>query len=156
MIFCGTGHRPQFCPCKFDNNHPWLIALKTDLTKYLSLYEPDHVICGGAIGMDTWLAEVTLDLGIPLHLYIPFEGQSKNWPYSSRKKYEEIMADAEAVKYISSTYSKEAFLKRDRAMVDDADAVLALLNPKADSGGTYYTVKYAEQKQKKIANFWKD
>lgn len=154
-IFCGSGHRPQFCPCKFDENHKWLLGLKEDLKSYLLTEKPKAVITGGAIGMDTWLAEATLDLEIPLHLYIPFRGQGKNWPKESQKKYEDILNRATVVKYISETYSKYAFLQRDEAMVNDCDVVLALLNPEANSGGTYYTVNYAKNNSKQVINFWR-
>lgn len=119
------------------------------------LHEPNHVITGGAIGMDTWLAEETLNLGIPLHLYIPFKGQMANWPEVQQKRYNEILGAATEVKYISETYSKYAFLKRDQAMVDDCNMVMALLNPEAKSGGTYYTVNYAKTKSREIFNFWR-
>lgn len=154
-IFCGSGHRPQFCPCKFDENHKWLLGLKEDLKSYLLTEKPEAVITGGAIGLDTWLAEVTLALKIPLHLYIPFKGQGKNWPKESQDKYESILKEATVVKYISETYSKYSFLQRDEAMVNDCDVVLALLNPAADSGGTYYTVNYAKNSSKEIVNFWR-
>lgn len=154
-IFCGTGHRPQFCPCKFDENHKWLIDLKRDIKEYLITENPLHVIAGGAIGLDTWLAEVTLEVGIPLHLYIPFKGQGKNWPKESQNKYNSILERATVVKYISENYSNYAFLQRDEAMVNDCDVVLALLNPEANSGGTYYTVNYAKNNSKQVINFWR-
>lgn len=31
MIIAGTGHRQQFCPCGFKENHPWLLDLKFSL-----------------------------------------------------------------------------------------------------------------------------
>ena len=156
MIICGTGHRPQFCPCGFENIHPWLESLKNNLKACLNELEPHAVICGGAIGFDTWLAECALDLNLPLHLYIPFRDQGAKWPKSSQVKYKQIMSRATNVYFVHEEYCKSCFFDRDKAMVDNADMVFSLLNPKAQSGGTFYTVKYAESKNKPIKNFWVD
>lgn len=154
MIVAGTGHRPKFCPCKYDHGHPWLRTLKLNLAKALRDLDVKTVISGMAIGWDTWLAQAALDLEIPVHAYVPFPEQGKTWPTDSRKEYERILNLSDLVIYISNSYSDEAFLKRDRAMVDDCDQVFSLLNPEANSGGTFYTVKYAEKNNKPITNFW--
>lgn len=156
MIVAGTGHRPKFCPCKYKENHPWLLDLKERLKLHLSVNKIDTVITGMAIGWDTWLAQVAIEMNIPIHAYVPFKGQSDAWPTQSRKTYDEILKKSECVKYISESYSSEAFLKRDREMVDDCDTVLALLNPLANNGGTYYTVQYAMRNNVPVINFWKD
>lgn len=154
MIIAGTGHRPKFCPCKYKENHPWLVALKDDLMLIFLQQRPTAVITGMAIGWDTWLAQVALEMGYPVWAYVPFRGQGENWPSSSRNEYKRILEASEKVLYISDEYHNDAFLKRDRAMVDDCDEVFALWNPEAQSGGTYYTVKYAEKNGKPITNFW--
>lgn len=156
----GTGHRPKFCPCKYREDHPWLVDLKSrlyaDLDVGWSTGQIDVVITGMAIGWDTWLAEVALEVGIPVHAYVPFEGQGDRWPTKTKEKYMSILDRCDDVRYISKTYSQQAFLRRDRAMVDDSQLVLALLNPIVDEGGTYYTVKYAQEKKKDIINYWVD
>lgn len=154
MIIAGTGHRPQFCPCGFDENHPWLQSVKQKIRELLVAKQTDQVIYGAAIGFDTWLAEVSIDLGIDTYAYVPFKGQGSNWPEAARKKYQYLLDNAAIVKYISEDYSKDAFLKRDRVMVDDCDEVFALLDPAKTSGGTYYTVKYAKQHNKIVTNLW--
>jgi uncharacterized phage-like protein YoqJ len=157
-IIAATGHRPQFCPCEFKEDHEWLIKLKQEITYQLDWYKHeggiDHIIQGSAIGFDTWFAECALSLGISVHSYIPFRGQGSNWPASSQKKYKEILEKSTVVKYISESYSKSAFLKRDRAMVDDSNYIFSLLNPEIKSGGTYYTVSYAKSLNRPISNFW--
>lgn len=156
MIICGTGHRPQFCPCGFDNKHQWLKDLKNDLATALIVNNANKIIAGGAIGWDTWLAEVAVELNIPLHLYLPFRGQELRWPKESQEKYHELIDKAVEVRYIEPYYSSTAFHRRDRAMVDDSDKVFSLLNPEASTGGTYYTVQYAKRLDKQVINFWRD
>lgn len=156
MIIAGTGHRPAFCPCMYDETHEWFIKLKSTLVGCLEPFkdETECVISGMAIGWDTWLAEAALEVGIPVHAYVPFRDQGKKWPTFSQKRYKNILDKSDKVLYISEEYSNEAFLKRDRAMVDAATQVYALLNPEVTKGGTFYTVNYAKSNKVPVTNFW--
>lgn len=156
MIIAGTGHRPRLCPCGYRDPHPWLNKLREDISYNLRLQNVDAVIGGCAIGFDTWLVQEALKLNIPVWSYVPFRGQGSKWPASSKKEYERILGESAKVKFISEEYSNEAFLKRDRAMVDDANKVYSLLNPLSTSGGTFYTVKYATQLNKEVLKLWRD
>ena len=156
MIIAGTGHRPQFCPCGFDENHPWIDSLKDRIRKNLIDKSAHVVISGCAIGLDTWLAECALELKIHLRMYVPFKGQGSNWPEKARKKYQYLLDNAALVYQVSENYSKDVFFKRDRAMIDDCNEVFALLDPNKKSGGTYYTVQYAQSLNKPITNLWKN
>lgn len=155
MIVAGTGHRPQFCPCGFNENHPWLLDLKSSLVVELVAKEVTTVISGAAIGYDTWLAECALELNIDLHLYVPFEEQGATWPQKSRDKLNLLKNKAKEVKVINSYYSKNCFFKRDEEMIKNCEEVFSLLDPYKTSGGTYYTVKYAKKLGRPITNFWK-
>jgi uncharacterized phage-like protein YoqJ len=154
MIVAGTGHRPKFCPCKYKNNHEWLIKLRKNLDQKLLSEQVSTIISGMAIGWDTWIAESAISLGIPVHAYVPFRGQESKWPSDSRKTYESILGASEKVIYVNEEYSEGAFLERDRAMVDNCDHVFCLLNPEFNSGGTFYTVNYAKAKRLPVTNFW--
>lgn len=156
MIIAGTGHRPQYCPCKFDESHPWLEDLKMRVSEWLDRHQPTAVISGMAIGWDTWLAQVAQAKGIPVWAYVPFKNQGSKWPPPARLAYNEILRKSEIVTYLSDEYYPDVFLARDRAMVEDADYIYSLLNPEAKSGGTYYTVQYAKKQNKTGKNFWRD
>jgi uncharacterized phage-like protein YoqJ len=154
MIVAGTGHRPKYLPCKYNEKHPWLLDLKTNTAEKLIELGATDVISGAALGFDTWLAQVALELNLRLHMYIPFKEQGKNWPRASKAEYNRLLSLAYDYRYISDDYSDEAFLKRDRAMVNDADIILALWDPEVKQGGTFYTVNYAKQKGKPVWNLW--
>ena len=154
MIIAGTGHRPKYCPCKYNEKHEWLLNLKVDIKNKLLELGAAGVISGMAIGFDTWLAQVALDMGLQLRCYVPFIGQGDNWPSNSKKEYNRILDLASSIEFISNSYSNEAFLKRDRRMIDDCNEVFALLNPESTSGGTYYTVQYALENKKKVHHLW--
>lgn len=159
MHIAGTGHRPKYCPCKYNNKHPWLLNIKADLRNRLVEIADNYaslvIRAGGAIGWDTWLAQVALELSLPLHLYLPFPGQESQWPSDSRKEYERIKSLATNVIYTSQTYYSEVFLKRDVDMITGCGKILALLNPEADSGGTFYTVNKAKELGINVENFWR-
>ena len=158
LEIAGTGHRPQFCPCKFDDSHPWLINLKKRLTDYLieMQYGDTKVIvrAGGAIGWDTWLAQVALEMDLDLHLYLPFPDQANRWPTKTREEYERIKSDADEIFFTADEYHQRVFLDRDDQMIAGADKVVALLNPEAKSGGTYYTVQKAKEQFIDTVNFF--
>jgi uncharacterized phage-like protein YoqJ len=155
MIIAGTGHRPKYLPCKYDENHPWLFDLKCDLNNKLLEHKPEFVISGMALGWDTWLAEQALDIGIPVHCYIPFKEQGSNWPQKSKDRYLDIVRKATSIVYTSNEYHKDCFKIRDDKMVDDADMLFALYNTLIFKSGTGMTVRYAESKNKPIHNFWR-
>lgn len=164
LIIAGTGHRPKYCPCKYKNNHPWLVALKQRLNGYLTeilyilKFDDTKIIirAGGAVGWDTWLAQVALELDLELHLYLPFKDQGKEWPSDSRKEYERIKVEASKIIYTSENYHPQVFFDRDLDMITGADKVVSLLDPKVNSGGTFYTVGEAKKLGIDIVNFWKD
>ena len=151
---CGTGHRPKYLPCKYDEKHIWAMKVKENLKKWIVDNDPEYIISGMAIGWDTWVAEAALLLEVYLSAYTPFPEQGSKWPAAAKKRYDSILDRASAVLRVSKEYHKDCFFKRDKAMVDNSDIVLALWNPKIKSGGTYWTVKYAESQNKKIINFW--
>lgn len=161
MIVAGTGHRPKYCPCKYKAKHPWLKDLKNRLEFYLKSLDTlnsDGIIvrAGGAIGWDTWLAQTALDLGLELHLYLPFEGQEQKWPSDSREEYQRIRSLADKVNFTAERYYPKVFFHRDRQMIEGSDQVVSLLNPVVETGGTFYTVNEAKKLDIDVINFWKD
>lgn len=156
MIVAGTGHRPKFLPCKYNEKHPWLLDLKKRTHAELERLGAEWVISGMAIGFDTWLAQVALEMGLKVNAYVPFRGQHLQWPSSSRREYERILEAASSILYLREEYTSDAFHVRDRAMVDDADKILALWDPQIQQGGTFYTVNYAKGKGKEVINLWNE
>ena len=155
MKVAATGHRPQSLPCRFDEEHPWLTKLKSDLNDWLIEHKPELVITGMALGWDTWVAEECIKLEIPIHCYIPFKDQGSKWSFTDMCRYENIIKKSDKVFTLSQEYYPECFLKRDRAMVDSADFIIALLDPEIKHGGTRYTYSYANKQKKPTKNFWR-
>ena len=154
-IIAGTGHRPKWMPCKYDESHEWAHTIKTELREGLKDLKPKAVISGMAIGWDMWLAEAAISVGVPLWAYIPFRGQGKNWPTVSQNRYNRILKNAEKVIHTSEEYSKNCFFIRDEKMIDDCTLVFALHNEEIKRGGTFYTVNYANKLKRTVINYWR-
>jgi uncharacterized phage-like protein YoqJ len=152
MIICGTGHRPdKLCNWREWDNHQMILV---DIAKaWLSWHTPDVVITGMAIGWDQVLAEACIDVGIEYRAYVPFKGQESKWPPNAQSVYNSLLDNASEVKYVCEEgYAPWKMQKRNEAMVDDSDLVLALWN--GTEGGTGNCIKYAQSKNKRITNLW--
>lgn len=150
MIIAGTGHRPN----KLGGYTPDVRARCLTLaTRWLGSIRPHTVISGMALGWDQALAQAAIDLGIPFHAYIPFQGQEAMWPKESQKYFHELLKSAAAIKYTSpGGYAGWKMQKRNIKMVDDCTHVLALWD--GSSGGTANCIVYAEIKHRPIINLW--
>lgn len=156
MIIAATGHRPGKLPCGYDENHPWLTKLLSELEDWLKQKKPTTCISGVALGWDIWFAETALKLNIPLHSYVACPDTGVKWSHQDRARLNNVLSQSTKIEMCSPEYYQMCFLKRDRMMVDSADEIAALLCPLVNHGGTLYTVRYAEKKKKPITNFWRD
>ena len=162
MIICGTGHRPDKLGGYGQGVRGKLISVAVkalyDLTAGTwKKGTIPTVISGGALGWDQAIADAALQKSYNLHFYLPFEDFDRKWPDESRKhlKYQMVRAEEYGglVKYISEPgYEVWKMQRRNEAMVDAADVVLALWN--GTPGGTANCIRYAEKVGKKIVNVW--
>ncbi len=110
---------------------------------------------GGALGFDTVAAQVVLRVRdrypfIRLVLVLPCSNQTDGWCEHDRRMYNYIMDAADDVIYTSAEYTKGCMYKRNRRLVDDSSVCICWL--RHPSGGTLYTVNYAEKSGLKIIN----
>ena len=113
-------------------------------------------ITGGAIGFDTLSAQTVLNAKqehrrkkIKLILAIPCPEQADGWEQADIDVYEHIKILADSVVYVSTHNKKGCMHKRNRYMVDNSSLCIAYMT--RQSGGTAYTVKYAQENNKKSA-----
>lgn len=148
MIVAATGHRPKSLPTGY-NTAP-LIAL---VKPWLASRKPEAVISGMALGWDQAVAHAAIELGIPVHAYVPFVGQADAWPSAAHAAYQVLMSKCAKIRIVSpGGYEVWKMQKRNEAMVDDCDLVLALWN--GEAGGTGNCVRYAEKKGKPVENLF--
>lgn len=107
------------------------------------------------MGFDTLAAQEVLALkehypDVRLILVLPCKSQTRGWKPSEIEVYEEIKRMADKIVYTSENYYNGCMHKRNRHLVDNSSMCICYLSEK--SGGTHYTVQYAEKKGLKIVN----
>lgn len=110
---------------------------------------------GGALGFDTLAAQTVLELKqqyphIRLILVLPCINQTHGWKQADVDEYERIKALADKVVYTSKEYRTGCMHKRNCHLVDNSSLCICYLTKL--SGGTAYTVRYAERKGVYIRN----
>lgn len=110
---------------------------------------------GGALGFDTIAAQVVISLRekyehIRLILALPCKNQTRGWKEHDVNVYERIKARCDDYIYISEEYFIGCMHKRNRYMVDNSAYCICYC--KEDTGGTAYTVKYAQKNDLEIIN----
>lgn len=155
MILAATGHRPQ----KLGGFGLDVFVRLSDFAKgQIQKINPSVVISGMAIGWDQAIACAAVELKIPLHAYIPFEGQESKWHPQDRARFDILRCQAEKVVIVcDGEYDSWKMQKRNEAMVDACDTLLALWD--GSSGGTGNCIKYAKRIRSKplnIVNCWSD
>ena len=149
-----TGHRPEKLPF-FGEDDPLCAELKERIFKEISALADDgatEFYSGMARGVDTWCAEAVLRLkserqGIRLIAVIPSPEQDIKWNAAQKQRRRRILEQCDKQIIISPQYTKDCMHKRDRAIVDLCDVLLAVYDGK--EGGTKYTVEYAKTKGRK-------
>lgn len=146
-----TGYRPEKLPF-FGEDDPLCIDLKERIFKKISALADDgatEFYTGMALGVDTWSAEAVLKLkserpGIKLIAVLPCPEQDSRWNAAQKQRHRKILEQCDKQITISPKYTRDCMHKRDRAIVDMCDVLLAVYDGK--DGGTKYTVEYAKKK----------
>lgn len=163
MIIAGTGHRPNKLGLEYKYNGPYSEHIRHRLGSILLSKSPEAIISGMALGFDTLLAMIAIELKIPLFAYIPFKGQERMWPTFSKKVYYDLLKRAsiiricdvnQAVTYkqyqdsLDTAYSKSKMDRRNENMIDDANEIVSYYD--GTPGGTANCIKYIQEQGKSI------
>lgn len=140
-----TGHR------NFDYYNE-IRSLERAIESAIIYDDVDTFYNGMARGFDLAAAQTVIQLKrrykIKLIACVPFYGQKETLNAFDRKIYEEVLNYCNEIIVLSQEYYPGCMYARNRYMVDKSDMVIAYYRGKR--GGTQYTVKYAEEQQKKI------
>lgn len=93
MIVAFSGHRPQRLG-GFSLPNPTYIKVCKAIDAKLRELKPTKVICGMALGVDSWAANIAIKLDIPFIAAVPFEGHERKWPESSQKTFHKLLSKA--------------------------------------------------------------
>lgn len=149
-----TGHRPEKMPF-FGEDDPLCVGLKKRLRDQVARLVEDGAeeFCTGmARGVDIWAAEIVLELksGHPdlrLIAVIPCPEQADRWGSNEKARYQSILKQCDQTITTSPSYTKGCMLKRNKALVDMCDVLVAVFD--GTRGGTMQTVNYAKSKGRK-------
>ena len=108
-----------------------------------------------ARGFDLIAAQAVCELkevypNIKLVACIPCPSQDGKFTAEEKEKYQYVLSKCDSKILLSDHYFNGCMLMRNRFLVDNSSMLIAYLRQKR--GGTFYTVKYAEEKGKKIYN----
>lgn len=155
---CFTGHRPEslygYDPL-IEGNRKLLMKLRAIIERMITVKGITTFISGMALGIDMWAARIVIVLRekyphIKLVCAVPCANHPARWKEESKREHAEILREADHVYYVSDEpYTKWCMHVRDKWMVDNARLVIAVWNGCAE-GGTAYTVKYADKRQRTI------
>lgn len=151
-ICCLAGPRPSRLPFGDDEKHPTCILLVNTLRTCLEELISDgyrHFICGLSQGVDTYMAELVLELkekyhDIYLECALPNERQPNFWLECDRNRYYRILEHCDKEIYVSHTLSPKSFTARNAYMIYKSDYLLAACNNL--SGGMRELVRFALEK----------
>lgn len=150
---CFTGHRNIPEEIKKD--------LKNALEKQiLALYIAGikKFYCGGAVGFDMLAGFSVLKLrqchkDISLILALPDLEQEKYYLKAEKEQYYKLLKQSNDIHLIFKKNVRLSYLERDKYMVDKSDICIAYCIQ--NKGGTAYTVRYAERRNKPVINLAK-
>ena len=147
---CGSGHRPD--KLGGYDKAAQRIVYHTALYALLDS-NPKWIISGMALGWDQALAYAAVQLGIPFVAAIPFEGMENKWVESSRNFYNKLRSLAKKEIIVSEgEYSAEKMQLRNVWMADHCQFAIVLWD--GSSGGTGNFIKYAQEIDLPIKNYW--
>lgn len=96
------------------------------------------------------LQESSPSPAMKLILALPCLTQTRGWPATDVLEYEHIKALADKVVYTAQQYTRCCMHKRNRYLVGNSSVCVCYLS--RESGGTAYTVDYAEKQGTEIIN----
>ena len=150
QICCFTGHR-SMVPEHVER-------LAEELSRAVGILISRGVFyfrAGGALGFDTLAALTVLDWKkkdprVFLELCLPCRDQTRGWSEHDRAIYDDILSRADRITCLHETYVRGCMHERNRYMVDGSRYCIAYCH--APTGGSAYTVRYAEKKGVTVLN----
>lgn len=154
---CFSGHRPNGLGGYDESNYLNQYVkdqLKINIENLIVNKNIKYFISGGALGVDTWAAEIVLELKkkyqIKLFIAQPFLNQSSKWSKDQVNRYNKILQEADKVTTVSSgEFSSEKMKIRNKFMVDNSNYLIVVFNGDFKSG-TGNLLKYARTQKKQI------
>ncbi len=156
-----TGHNPQRFKFKYNEEAPLCRKIKSAIEeKIKELYSNGIVLyyTGCAVGVDTWAAEVIIELqkhvefsDMELFCAIPFPEHSEKFTSGQKKRYQNILNQCTYKEIINRHYSPVAYKRLNYFLIDKAESLLAVYDQdKSQRSGLVQMVNYAVKNHRYI------
>jgi len=156
-----TGHNPQRFKFKYNEEAPLCRSIKAALAEQIKTHYSKDVrifYVGCAVGVDTWAAEIVLDLkqqaeysDIELFCEIPFSDHTEKFTAGQKKRYEKIISQCTNKEIINRHYSPVAYKRLNYLIIDKSQYLIAVYDQdKSERHGLGQTVNYALKKNLQI------
>lgn len=161
QVCCFTGHRPSRMPWGYEEENSACLHLKEVLKEEILSRYLDGTkvfITGMAQGIDTYCAEIVLDLkdtmgsDISLEAACPCKEQADRWTEEAQQRYHKILEACTEVKWVQDRYDSNCMMKRNKYMVDRSELIISVYDG-SKNGGTYRTLEYGKKLGKERAIF---
>lgn len=153
-VLAVTGYKP-FELGIFQQNHQGIYYIKKALEKNMKVLIEDGlewVIVSGQLGVESWAAEVTIELqeqypNLKLGVFTPFLEQEQNWNETNKENYELILSQADFVDSITKrTYDNpQQFRLKNHFFVYKSDALLIIYDDE-NKGSPAYMLETAQKR----------
>ena len=156
-----TGHNPQRFKFKYNEEAPLCRSIKAAITEQITkLYNKNvkNFYVGCAVGVDTWAAEIVLDLKkqaayseLELFCAIPFPEHTEKFTAGQKKRYEDILDQCTHKETINRHYSPTAYKRLNYFLVDKTQYLIAVYDQdKSERHGLGQMVNYALKNNRQI------
>lgn len=156
-----TGHNPQRFKFKYNEQAPLCKAIKAAIAEEVkTLYSKDVRLfyVGCAVGIDTWAAEIVLELrkqadysGIELFCAMPFPEHAERFTAGQKVRYQSILNRCTYKEVVNREYSPASYKRLNYFMVDKSQYLIAVYDQdKSERSGLVQMVNYAVMKNLQI------
>lgn len=138
----------------FDDKHPGIAFIKKALRNQLLALldaELEWVIVSGQLGVETWAAELVLELkeeypDLKYALITPFLEQEKNWNETKQETYRSLIAQADYHNSLTQTPYEAPwqFVEKNKFFIRNSDGLL-LVYDEENEGSPKFIKKMADR-----------
>jgi hypothetical protein len=114
------------------------------LRKLAADHDTTTLISGMAVGADQLAARAAVDTGMRLWSYLPHPQQADRWPPSARERWTRLRAAAARDVVLADGYDVANLHNRNRLMIRDSAAIVAIHDPPRTTGGTHQALHTAD------------
>ena len=150
MTIAVTGHRPSKLGNEYDLVGKYSDHIRKRLQDVINEYNPESIISGMALGVDTIWAKLGISNNLRVIAAIPCLNQGNIWAKIAKATYKEILDHPFVTShYVSdSEFTMYCMQNRNKWMVDNCDLLVGVWD--GTSGGTKNCIDYARKKKTSV------